>query len=115
MTALIDSYCRQYQQNICALFVCKYPELKFAALTTSDPDWFVVFVYSHIKENHEKYLLIKGKPVSSLSRKNVFRENLESQSMLILLPQGKDRTQQITSDFIKLRVEALSEAPLRVF
>ena len=54
MTALIDSYCRQYQQNICPLFVCKYPELKFAALTTLDPDWFVVFVYSHIKENHEK-------------------------------------------------------------
>ena len=67
MTALIASY-MQYQQNICALFVCKYPELKFAALTTSDPDWFVVFVYSHIKENHEKYLLIKGKPVPSLTK-----------------------------------------------
>ena len=37
---------------------------------------------------------------------NEYRENLESQSMLVLLPQVKDRTQQIASDFIKLRVEA---------
>ena len=25
--------------------------------TTADADWFVVFVYSQSKENHEKYLL----------------------------------------------------------